>query len=80
MAKKQHIKIEPGTENAPQSHIKRHDNIFIKIVDLANTIHCDQTGTFPFTSQCGNMVHNCCNPHQCKLHLLRNSDKLKVVV
>jgi hypothetical protein len=54
MAKKQNIKIEPGTENAPQSHIKCHDAMFIKVVDLANIIHSNQTGTFPFISQCGN--------------------------
>jgi hypothetical protein len=54
VANEQHIKIEPGTENAPKSHIKQHDNMFIKIADLSNTIHSDQTGAFPFTSQCGN--------------------------
>jgi hypothetical protein len=54
VAKEQNIKIKPGTENTPQSHIKRHDNVFIKVVDLANTIHSDQTGAFLFTSQHGN--------------------------
>jgi hypothetical protein len=54
VAKEQNIKIKPGTENAPHSHIKRHDDMFIKIVDLADTIHFAQTGTFPFTSQSGN--------------------------
>ncbi len=53
LAREQHIKIEPGTENSP-TQIKQHDNIFIQIVDLANTIHSDQTGAFPFTSQRGN--------------------------
>ncbi len=28
--------------------------MFMKIVDLANTVHSDQTGTFPFTLQHGN--------------------------
>jgi hypothetical protein len=39
VAKETTIKIEPGTENAPHSYIKCHDDIFIKVVDLANTIH-----------------------------------------
>jgi hypothetical protein len=54
VAKEQSIKIKPGTENTPHSHNKRHDNMFMKVVDLTNTIHSDQTGAFPFTSQCGN--------------------------
>ncbi len=54
MAKEQKNKIEAGTENAPQSHIKCHDNMFIKVMDLADTIHSNQTGAFPFTSQHGN--------------------------
>jgi hypothetical protein len=54
VAKEQNIKIKPGTENAPQSHIKLHGNMFIKIVDLADTIHSNQTSTFPVTSQCSN--------------------------
>jgi hypothetical protein len=60
IANEQNIKIELGTENAPHSHIKSHDNMFIKIMDLANTIHSNQTCTFPFTSQHSNryiMVH-----------------------
>jgi hypothetical protein len=55
VAREQQIKIEPGTEELP-TDIKRHDDIFIQIEDLANTIHSDQTGAFPFTSQRGNMV------------------------
>ncbi len=54
VAKEQNIKIKPGTDNAPQSHIKRHADMFIKIVDLADTVNSNQTGTFPFTSQLGN--------------------------
>jgi hypothetical protein len=52
--REQHIKIEPGAEDSPKAQIKQHDNIFIWIVDLGNTIHLDQTGAFPFTSQQGN--------------------------
>jgi hypothetical protein len=54
VAKEQNINIKPGTDSSPQSHIKHHDNMFIKIVDLADTIHSNQTGAFPFTAQCGN--------------------------
>jgi hypothetical protein len=54
VAKDQNIKIKPGTENAPQSHIKCHEDMFIKVMDLANTIHSNQTCAFPFTSQHGN--------------------------
>ncbi len=46
LAREQPIKIEPGTETSP-TQIKQHDDIFIQIVDLANTIHSDQTGAFP---------------------------------
>jgi len=53
-ARDQNIKIEPGTEDLPKAQIKQHDYIFIRIVDLAITIHSDQTGAFPFTSQQGN--------------------------
>jgi hypothetical protein len=54
VAKEQNIKIKPGTENAPQSHIKCHDDMYIKIMELANNIHSNQTGAFPFTSLRGN--------------------------
>jgi hypothetical protein len=54
VAKEKHIKIEPGAKNANQSHIKWHEDMFIKIVDLANTIYSDQTGAFPLNSQHGN--------------------------
>jgi hypothetical protein len=54
MAKEQNIKIEQDTENATQSHIKHHEDMFIKIVDLTNTIHSNQTGASPFTLQRGN--------------------------
>jgi hypothetical protein len=54
VAKEQNIKIKPGTENAPHSNIKCHDNMFIKVMDLADTIHSDQIGAFPFTSHHSN--------------------------
>ncbi len=47
------IKIEPGTEDAPPKlvHIKKLNDIFIKIYELAETIHTDQTGAVRVTSQ-----------------------------
>jgi hypothetical protein len=41
VAKEQNIKIKSGIEIAPQSNIKCHDNMFIKVMDLANTIYLD---------------------------------------
>jgi len=46
------IKVEPGTEMP--SLAKRFSNIFVRVEDLAESIHSDQTGAFPYTSQCGN--------------------------
>ena len=46
------IKVEPGTE-APLP-AKRFNDIFVRIKDLAKSIHSDQTGAFPYTSQRGN--------------------------
>jgi hypothetical protein len=47
------IKIEPVTEDSPQKlvAIKRMNDIFVKIYKLLETIHTDQTGPFPITSQ-----------------------------
>ncbi len=49
------IKIKPGTEDPPPKlvGIKKVDNIFVKIYELAEEIHTDQTGAFPVTSQRG---------------------------
>jgi hypothetical protein len=47
------IKIKPGTEQVPLVPITRQEDIFVRVTDLANTIHTDQTGVFPMTSQCG---------------------------
>jgi hypothetical protein len=46
------IKMEPGTEEV--SPTKCHNNIFVRIKDLAKSIHSNQTGAFPYTSQQGN--------------------------
>jgi hypothetical protein len=51
---KQKIKIKPGTVNTHHSHTKQHDNMFIKVVDLSDTIHSNLTGAFPFALQCSN--------------------------
>ncbi len=49
------IKIKLGTEHSPPKlvAIKRMNDIFVKIYKLAETIHTDQTGAFPITSQQG---------------------------
>jgi hypothetical protein len=49
------IKIKPGTEDAPPKlvGIKKMNDIFVKIYELAETIHTNQTGTFPVTLQQG---------------------------
>jgi hypothetical protein len=44
-------KIKQETDDLPPAQIARHNNIFIKVEDLSKTIHTDQTGGFPFTSQ-----------------------------
>jgi hypothetical protein len=46
------IKVEPGTEVPLPA--KRFNDIFVRVEDLAESIHSDQTGAFPYTSQCGN--------------------------
>jgi hypothetical protein len=49
------IKIKPGMEDSPPKlvAIKRMNDIFVKIYKLSETIHTDQMGTFPITSQRG---------------------------
>jgi hypothetical protein len=46
-------KIKHETDNSPPAPIARHNDIFIKVKDLSKTIHTNQTGGSPFTSQCG---------------------------
>ncbi len=45
------IKVEPRTANLPLPTIKKHFNIFVVVYKLLDTIHTDQTGMFPITSQ-----------------------------
>jgi hypothetical protein len=49
------IKIKPGQEDAQQKlvAIRKLNDIFVKIYELTETIHTDQTGAFPVTSQRG---------------------------
>jgi hypothetical protein len=44
------IKIKPGTKHIPSAPITQQDNIFVRVTDLADTIHTDQTGAFPMMS------------------------------
>jgi len=44
--------VKPGTEEVLPA--KRHNNIFVRVEDLAKSIHSNQTGAFPYTSQQGN--------------------------
>ncbi len=49
------IKIKPGNEDAPPKlvTIRKLNIIFVKIYKLAETIHTEQMGAFPVTSQRG---------------------------
>jgi hypothetical protein len=47
------IKVEPGTANPPLPTIKKHYDIFVVVYKLLDTVHTDQTGVFPITSQQG---------------------------
>ena len=50
------VRIEIEGKKSPFHHIpitKTHE-AFFRIEDLSNSIHTDQTGAFPFTSQQGN--------------------------
>ena len=47
-----HIKQEHP--DSPTTDFARHNDMFVYVVDLSETIHTDQTGGFPFLSQRGN--------------------------
>jgi hypothetical protein len=47
------IKVEPGTVNHPPLTITKHYDIFVVVYKLSDTIHTDQIGPFPITSQQG---------------------------
>jgi hypothetical protein len=44
-------KVKLGTANPPLPTIKKHYNIFVLVYELLDTIHMDQTCTFPITLQ-----------------------------
>jgi hypothetical protein len=48
------IKIKGGKSPFPHIPITKTCKAFFRIVDLSDLIHTNQTGMFPFTSQCGN--------------------------
>jgi hypothetical protein len=50
------VRIKIEGENSPFHHIPitKTQEAFFRIEDLSNSIHTDQTGAFPFTSQRGN--------------------------
>jgi hypothetical protein len=45
-----HMKIEPGTEDSPRLAISKESDIFVSTYKLTNTVHTNQTSTFPMTS------------------------------
>jgi hypothetical protein len=66
------IKIEPGTQDPPPLTIKKHYNIFVVVYEFLDTVHMDQTGTFPITLQQGYQyimvgIHLVANYIFCKL-------------
>jgi hypothetical protein len=73
------IKLEPGTEEVLPS--KCRNNIFVRIKDLVESIHSNQTGTFPYTSQQGNRyvmiaIHLDANYIFCKPMKNRSEDEM----
>jgi hypothetical protein len=48
-----HIKIE-GEPLPMRVKVRKHNFIFAKVLDLTETVHTDQTGAIPYTSQRGN--------------------------
>ncbi len=46
------IKVEPGTEEVLPA--KCHNDLFVRVNDLAKSLHSNQTGVFPYTLQQGN--------------------------
>jgi hypothetical protein len=49
------IKVEQGTANPQPPNITKtnHYNVFVMVYKLLDTVHTDQTGPFPITSQQG---------------------------
>jgi hypothetical protein len=75
------IKVEPGTANPPLPIIKKHYGIFVVVHKLLDTVHMDQTGAFPITSQRGYWyimmgIHLDANYIFCKLLKTRTKGKM----
>jgi hypothetical protein len=71
--------LQLATLKAP---IVKHSNIFVRIEDLFNTIHLDQTGSFPYTSQRSNryiMVANHLNANYIFNEPMKNRTKEKMM-
>jgi hypothetical protein len=80
------IKIKPGTEDPLPKlvGIKKINDISVKIYELAEEIHTDQTGAFPVTSQQGYRhimvgIHIDANYIFCKLMKNRTEGKIITV-
>jgi hypothetical protein len=76
-----HIKIEPTTETAPNWTNTKENDIFVATYELSNTVHTDQTGAFPLTSQQGYCyimvgIHLDANYIFCELMKNRTEDKM----
>ncbi len=76
-----HIKIEPTTQTAPNLTITKENSIFVVIYELSNTVHTDQTGAFPLTSQQGYCyimvgIHLDANYIFCKLMKNKTEDEM----
>jgi hypothetical protein len=76
-----HIKIEPTRENAPNWTNTKENDIFVATYELSNTVHTDQTGAFPLTSQQGYCyimvgIHLDANYNFCELMKNRTEDEM----
>ncbi len=77
------IRVEPGTANPPPPTIIKHYYIFVVVYKLLDTVHTDQTGVFPITSQQGYWyimvgIHLDANYIFCKL--MKNQTKGKMFI
>ncbi len=75
------VKVELGTANPPPSTFKKHCNIFVVAYKLLDTVHTDQTGVLPITSQQGYwyimvVIHLDANYIFCELMKNQNSGKM----
>ena len=47
-------KVEMENDKHPKEAIKKEHDVYVKVLDLKETIYTNQTGQFPFTSSEGN--------------------------